>query len=479
MGSRSARARLAAVERSAASILVVDDDPTHLELVKALLTSEGHQADYAPTPEEALRFLKVKKYELVISDLYMPGINGLQLLRMVKEQADDTEVVLMSANATVDAAAEALRHGAFDFVTKPFDDLDVLGQIVDRARDKREAQAETERLKRAEADTARASVKAYQLGLDLVRVLDVDELLLQGVAGASVLAGHRPAIYLRHEAELGRLRLAHSNGLSPQLASRFELGVSRAFPAQFVELSRKNRPHEPLARAIERTLELEPIFTHPVLDGPDLVGVLCAQIPADGAESAAGALRVYGNALSLAMTNTLAHRRERDRALVDELTGLHSRGYVLQALRRELARAQRYGRAFSVVLLDLDDFRPFNEIHGYPRGDKVLTAVAEALRGLNPAFRLRESDVPARSGDDEFLVVLPETPRAGACKKAEELRLLVQGFGRAGDLQMALTATAAVATFPDDGASVESLLGTAQERVERGRNAGGNRVVDR
>lgn len=121
-------------------ILVVDDEKNIRRVLQALLEGHGHDVDDAGDGDEARALLRRSDgaYDLVLTDLRMPNCDGLELLRWTRESNPDTPVVLLTAHGTVDVAVEAMREGAFDFITKPFDEAELSG-IVDRALAQREA----------------------------------------------------------------------------------------------------------------------------------------------------------------------------------------------------------------------------------------------------------------------------------------------------------------------------------------------------
>jgi DNA-binding NtrC family response regulator len=121
-------------------ILVVDDEKNIRRVLQALLEGDGHTVDDASDGDEARALLRrsAGDYDLVLTDLRMPNCDGLELLRWTRESHPDTPVVMLTAHGTVDIAVEAMRAGAFDFITKPFDDEDLSG-IVGRALAQREA----------------------------------------------------------------------------------------------------------------------------------------------------------------------------------------------------------------------------------------------------------------------------------------------------------------------------------------------------
>ena len=110
----------------AATILVVDDDEAVGKVLAALLGQAGHRPTWVPSAESALALLDRRSFDLVVSDVRMPGLSGLELLRVLKQQAPEVPVVLLSAHGSVPMAVEAMRDGAADFMLKPFNRDEVL-----------------------------------------------------------------------------------------------------------------------------------------------------------------------------------------------------------------------------------------------------------------------------------------------------------------------------------------------------------------
>jgi diguanylate cyclase (GGDEF)-like protein len=156
----------------------------------------------------------------------------------------------------------------------------------------------------------------------------------------------------------------------------------------------------------------------------------------------------------------------------DPLTGLANRRALLQSLERELQRAERQAKPFSVVLLDVDHFKRFNDRYGHDVGDHVLVGVAGALRG-----GARALDEVARWGGEEFLVLLPECEAPGAAELAGRLRERIRALevpSEEGPLKV--TATLGVATHRP-GEEAESVVRRADAALYRGKEAGRDRVV--
>jgi len=156
---------------------------------------------------------------------------------------------------------------------------------------------------------------------------------------------------------------------------------------------------------------------------------------------------------------------------IDDLTQLLNRRAAWERIGQERARSERSGRAFALVLADLDDFKRVNDLYGHPAGDAVLVTVAGLIRGA-----LREQDAVARWGGEEFLLLLPETDREGALQASEKVRQAVeQSPVDFGDRQVRVTLTLGVGVF-DPIRGVEDALRRADEALYAGKAAGKNRV---
>lgn len=154
---------------------------------------------------------------------------------------------------------------------------------------------------------------------------------------------------------------------------------------------------------------------------------------------------------------------DRAEALRDPLTGVYNRRFLEEFLGRELPRARRREQPLSVLLVDLDGFKQFNDTHGHLAGDKILVAVASSL-----AAAVRAGDIVARYGGDEFVVVLPNTPGESARRVARELVRVVPPQ---------VTLSAGVGCLGADVEGAEELLAAADAALFRAKEIGGGVVV--
>jgi diguanylate cyclase (GGDEF)-like protein len=158
--------------------------------------------------------------------------------------------------------------------------------------------------------------------------------------------------------------------------------------------------------------------------------------------------------------------RLRDEASLDALTGLHNRGYLEDALHRELILAARATLPVSVIIADLDHFKAVNDRYGHPAGDEVLRGFGALL-----ARHARGSDIACRYGGDEFLLVLPGMPAANAAQRAEQLRHdLTLAPAADASSRVVVTASFGIATYPHDGHSIQELIAAADRALYAAKN---------
>ncbi|MBN2358378.1 MAG: EAL domain-containing protein [Deltaproteobacteria bacterium] len=165
----------------------------------------------------------------------------------------------------------------------------------------------------------------------------------------------------------------------------------------------------------------------------------------------------------------------------DPLTKLYNHAYLRESVQQEILRSQRNNLQFSLLLLDVDNFRQVNEMFGHQVGDQMLRLFGDLLqnqaRRSDVGFRLEERDVTIRYGGDTFAVLLPETAKRGAAAKAERLRAAVQGFDFFKYNLPRVTVSIGVTGFPDDGQEQAKLLGAAEAALLAAQQAGANQTV--
>jgi diguanylate cyclase (GGDEF)-like protein len=167
--------------------------------------------------------------------------------------------------------------------------------------------------------------------------------------------------------------------------------------------------------------------------------------------------------------NARLYARVEQRARIDELTGLFNRRHFEERLTEEISRHSRYGNEFSILLLDLDNFKSYNDICGHPAGDILLSQIGKIIKSS-----VRDADQAFRFGGDEFAVILPQTARDNAYDVAERVRGQI-----ASEMEkkaIAVTCSIGLASYPSDGVISGELVTVADTALYYAKRTGGNRV---
>jgi diguanylate cyclase (GGDEF)-like protein len=217
--------------------------------------------------------------------------------------------------------------------------------------------------------------------------------------------------------------------------------------------------------------ESRAVLCIPISYGETLLGVLNVESQQKNAFSPQDVLilNTLADLLATALHNSFVFQKLQQQSITDGLTGIKTRRFFWEALTSEWKRASRSGRPFSVVLIDLDKFKEVNDTLGHLEGDLVLARVGRLLEQ-----KCRQSNVVARYGGDEFIILMPETGVEQSQILAERLRLWI-----ATDPMLAehhITGSFGVASFPVHGFSVEEIIRVADAGMYVSKKAGGNRV---
>jgi len=171
-----------------------------------------------------------------------------------------------------------------------------------------------------------------------------------------------------------------------------------------------------------------------------------------------------------------AKERLRELAVTDGLTGLYNYRYFKEFLAQELRRAERHHSNVSVVMVDIDFFKNYNDTYGHLAGDEVLRILGQLMRE-----NIRSIDLAARYGGEEFALVLPETNKKAARFVADKIKSLVEEYPFRNEETQPngnLTVSMGVATYPTDGKAMEDLINRADQWLYQAKAGGRNRVVD-
>ncbi|MBZ5513431.1 MAG: diguanylate cyclase [Acidobacteriia bacterium] len=282
-------------------------------------------------------------------------------------------------------------------------------------------------------------------GYELVRVetIDRDELVMQA------LEGYAPSL-------LGRRR-KRAEGLAG-------FAIESGEPVLVNDVTRDER-YIPFHSGARSALMV------PLKYRTEVLGVLSIESlrPHSFSQQDVLTLCTLADHLAIALKNAQAYQVAQEQAITDSLTGLKTHRYFMEALDAEWRRSPRSGRHFSLIMMDLDDFRLVNDRYGHLEGDRVLTNVARVMEA-----RCRQSNVVARLGGDQFAILLPETSIEQAEILAERLRT---SFSADSYLSShGVTASFGLATFPIHGVTKEEIMHVAEAGVYLAKHERGNSV---
>lgn len=381
-------------------LLIVDDENIILEILQEHLATKGYHCIAATTPQEAIRELREREVCMLLTDIVMPQMSGLDLAREARALWPDVSVVVMTGKSDAASAISALRAGADDYVLKPFE-FDELMICIDRALEKRRLVRENrsyrdrleERVQEAVADLARANSRLSETErylsnlinstVDGIITVAQDERITFANRGAQHMFGHGD------EELVGRLI--------------GELYVGGAEEAKYVR--RVISPDRPL-----QNYETE--FKH--RDGKPVPVNLSASVVLAADNSPASIVLMCKD-----ITEQKRLEQElKEMTIRDGLTGLYNLRYFYERLEAEIERAKRQKHPLSLLLLDIDRFKSYNDAHGHLEGDRVLREVARVISECT-----REHvDLGFRYGGDEFMVILPEASEETSLRIAHRIR---------------------------------------------------------
>lgn len=210
----------------------------------------------------------------------------------------------------------------------------------------------------------------------------------------------------------------------------------------------------------------------------ETLGVLCLiGARANNGERQVGQKQLavtVGEGIKMSLSNVKLREKLREQAIRDPLTGLFNRRFLEETLSRDVYRAQRRNSPLCVVMLDLDDFKRFNDTFGHAAGDALLRELGRVLRE-----KLRKSDISCRYGGDEFVLVLPDSHLADTQKRVEEICVLVKELQiqRGGPLVGTLTVSAGIAQADVHSSNPADLLQAADKALYVAKESGRGRVV--
>jgi two-component system cell cycle response regulator len=421
-------------------ILIVDDVPDSLDLLNEMLRSQGYHTFLANSGPRAIDLARRVQPDLILLDVMMPGMDGFETCRRLKAHPEtvDIPIIFVSGCNETDDVVSGFDHGAVDYISKPVR----LPEVKARVRSQLQTQSSSEHQKR---QTRR--LRMIVEGMD-------EGLILVGADGRIQYANPASERVLGYtEAELAGRPLAEL--LTEPAANDYAAYFDR----------RDTLPRDPALEICRGTREVLLRQADGSLRPMDLNLSPMAQ----------------GEQLYVALLHDISHHKQSETALqraalADPLTGIANRRQFDACLDKEWQRAIRTARPLSLLVLDVDHFKLFNDLLGHAAGDQCLQAVAKTLE----AHALRATDLAARYGGEEFVLLLPDTAHPGAVSVAESIRAGIERLlvpNPRSTTSAYVTVSIGAATFvPTQFDDIRSLFLTADRAMYEAKAAGRNQV---
>ncbi|NVN90720.1 MAG: diguanylate cyclase [Desulfuromonadales bacterium] len=451
-------------------ILVVEDDRFFRDLFADLLTGQGYDVNSASSGQEGLKMLADHSYDLVVTDLVMPDVDGMEILAKAREIDPSIDIIMVTGNANMESAIFALKHGARDYIVKPINSEEFLHSVA-QCLEQRRILDENEELK--------SMLNLYQSSQTIAGCLDIERLyhLVPDAFAREIGVSRSMGLFLTENA----LELCEAKGVSDSIAEHYTgviqaciakniLGTRLMMRIQFSDKSAAvsgineagiEEAHLIFMRSRGTLQGVIVVFNEPGLRLPELNS------------KNKNILFLLEQSL-LALENANSFALAKDMLFIDDLSGLYNQRYLEVALDREMKRSGRFSSQLAILFLDMDAFKQVNDMHGHLVGSRVLKEMGKLLR-----TSVRDVDVVIRYGGDEYTLILVETSPDVAALVAERIRAMVESheFLSSEGYNIRMTCSVGFSCCPDDALTKDELLEMADQAMYAGKGRGKNCVT--
>ena len=486
------------------TILIVDDQPELLDILKTYLESRKYNVLVAVNGKEAVNIVKSDEHvDLVIMDIMLPRENGYDVTKKIRALRLDyyLPVLILTAKTELNDALRGFESGADDYITKPYELKDVLARIETNLRrsdfygvQNLNSDEETSLLDSNVTDgsenesTLQKKIfylkNLFEMSHELHSNLEYQALIDNAMFSLISHLGCKSASLLsRSKKKNDKFVPTITKGLLLKRFQETEIIESKNITSYFksnkyLNLKELRMIDSPLVDDFKTILTLDveliiPLKSKHKIDGFILLGERIKQKQYNPTEL--DVLYLYADAFSVALKNSRDHEQQKLMSYTDTKTGLHNDRYMFYRINEEYARSTRMKLALSVVLIDIDHFKNYNDTLGHLAGDNALRMVAEAL-----TEEAREEDIVCRYGGEEFVVILPNTDEKSAMIVAERFRKRIYNTSFLKEEVQpggTLTCSFGVATFPLDTNDPKDLIDCADKAMYHAKKTGRNKVL--
>ncbi|MDH5471821.1 MAG: EAL domain-containing protein [Gammaproteobacteria bacterium] len=416
------------------NILIVDDEQRHLNSLRELMADNGFNVELAHNGEEAINRIKTKTIGLLLLDLNMPDMSGNEVMDFIKTNKINTTVIVVSGESSFEAANSALKHGAYDYIKKPYT-TEALINSVKNALKKRQLEHDNLQMQAKLLESEKLHRYLVNKSPDIVYMLDTNgrftfvnkriETLL-GYQKEDLLGKHYTSII--HEDDHEKAKHTFNERRTGERATTN------------VELRFRCKNNDCAPRHFETSIIPIEISA---------VGIYNTKNDLPNNKF----LGTYGIARDIT-ERVEAEEIIRFQAYHDMLTRLPNRTLLKDRLNQAISHSRRNHSKLAVMFLDLDRFKVVNDTLGHLIGDQLLQSVSVRLKKC-----LREGDTLARIGGDEFTLLLPEIhgPKCSEMVAEKIISSLEHPFNINGH-EFFVSTSIGIAHYPDDGSTMETLI---------------------
>jgi FixJ family two-component response regulator/GGDEF domain-containing protein len=447
-----------------ARILAVDDQRYFRVYLEDLLEQQGYEVRTAGAGEEALHLLERETFDVLVTDLVMPGLSGAELVERVKARWPEQDIVVVTSVGDVRTAVDAMRAGASDYLLKPLD-----ATLLHRSL---EAMLQRRRLRQEHASLMAENLEylgvlsLYERTLALFSTLSLEPLADRIVEGLCLeVRAEGGVVWVARADDPARLRLASSRGLVDLGHEPEEIALD-ALPAGLDALHTPDGMPFEVAAAGDAGPALIVPFRHEgrLLGFARLTDKLAAAPFEDRDHLVA---ERFAASAAIAIANALRFRALEHRSFRDPLTKAYTSAFFEDVVRAEIRKASRFGRSFSLLQVELAGLAEF-------RREMVDADFAAWLERF--AFQvgrvLRTTDLLAAESESRFAILLPETDALGAAVLKRRIgEVLERGELLARDAGPRPRLYLAAASYPVDGTQLEELERTLTARLDEDRDS--------
>jgi len=441
-------------------ILIVEDDAFFREIFSDILKEEGYQVETASSGNAALQMLARSRYQLIVTDMILQDISGLDILSRAKQMDADIDVIVVTGYGNMESAIYALKNGARDYLIKPISH-DEFKHVVRLSMEQRRLLDENQGLK--------DQIRLFQTCQTIANCIDIERILFLVLEAAVKESGAGKGFSCLRDTER-EVFLIEAKGLSIETAEKINEQLKASF----------NWEEEDFTESINIPVEFASGKTNllllPLNHKSRLQGVVALFDETDcdfQSRINLGNIHFIMEQTALALENAGRYTVAKNLLNIDELTGLYNYRYLEIALEREVRRSERYSLNLAIIFLDVDMLKAVNDRHGHLVGSRVLKEVAAVIKKS-----VREVDIVIRYGGDEYTIILIETGRMGAAVVAERIRKTIADTVIVIDENLSITLTASLgfACYPEDAQSKLELLEMADRAMYHGKTRGKNIV---